>query len=134
MPERNNQTEQLFEFCYSLYVDPIYRHICFPQDVGTKTPLTREEFAQLWEERSGVDDATAGVEEALSRVIHTVGKLTPVERRVLILRQGVDLPYAQIAERVARSEDACHVIHYRALSEFCDRLNNQEYVREYAHA
>ena len=135
MPERSTQARLLFDFCYSLYLDPVYRHICFPQDIASEASLTREQFADAWASLSGpaVKTGSERVEAALSRVLLTVRKLKPVERNVLILRLGSDLPYAQIAEHVARSAEACQVIHYRALSEFCDRLNSDKNPRELTH-
>lgn len=44
-----------------------------------------------------------------------VEELPEVERSVIILRHVYELSYAQIAERLSRSEHACKQIHYRAI-------------------
>ena len=132
MPESTALGQQLFDFCYNLYLDPVYRHICFPADQAeAESALSREDFVREWHALSGAtpEGEMGGVGEALIRVIHTVRDMKPVERNVLLLRHGSDLPYAQIAERVERSKEACQVIHFRALSEFCDRFNSHEYPR-----
>ena len=126
-------SQRLFDFCYRLYLDPVYRYICFPPDrVAGEASLSREAFLSIWQALSGMqnDEGAGGMEKALNRVIATVCTLNPVEQDVLLLRYGADLPYRQIAEQVDRSEGACHVIHYRALSEFCERLAQPE---DYGH-
>ena len=136
MPESTARAQQLFEFCYKLYLDPIYHYICFATDERPNGRLTKEQFAHAWQTLSGSRAATEieAVRAALTRVIDTMRALSPVEQNVLLLRYGSELPYAQIAEQVQRSAEACHVIHYRALSEFCDRLNTQAPSRRFSHA
>lgn len=126
-------SQQLFDFCYSLYLDPIYRYICFPpEEVTRDATFSKEQFVNVWQavshERAEVEPS--GMKQALARVIETVGALNPVEQTVLLMRYGADLPYKEIAKLVKRSESACHVIHYRALSEFCERLDQR---KDYGH-
>lgn len=116
--------QQLFDFCYNLYLDPVYRFLCFPPDkVADEGAPTEEQFLQAWRSLSGTAEKMSGMQQALARVISSVRALKPVEQNVLLLRQGGDLPYRLIAERVDRSSEAVQVIHYRALSHFCSRLN-----------
>ena len=118
--------QQLFDFCYRLYLDPVYRYLCFPpEEVADDVDYGKKQFVNAWQALSGKQEHEypAGMKDALTRVIETVRTLNPVEQNVLLLRYGADLPYRQIAEQVDRSEGACHVIHYRALSEFCERLS-----------
>lgn len=122
---RQLMPQQLFNFCYNLYHDPVYRFLCFPPDkVADEGAPTEEQFLQAWHSLSAPNEKMSGMQQALARVISTVRTLKPVEQNVLLLRHGGDLPYRQIAEQVDRSTEACQVIHYRALSHFCSRLGS----------
>jgi RNA polymerase sigma-70 factor, ECF subfamily len=53
-----------------------------------------------------------------------IKELTVEEQRILVLRHGYELSYAEIAERLGRGENACKQFHYRVLKKL--KLKAQE--------
>src|ERR671924_564399 len=87
-------------------------------DVLRSARVRREAYVGSWLPEPLVDaDAPARVEseESVSLAfLLLLERLSPVERAVLVLRDAFDLPFAEIAGIVERSEDNCRQILSRA--------------------
>lgn len=67
-----------------------------------------------------------GTKQAVARAVQAVHRLDQLEQSVLLLRFVEQLPYREIAEIVGKSEGACRVIQYRALSTLRDLLEEEK--------
>lgn len=59
-----------------------------------------------------------------------VATLPPVEQELLTMRYVYGLPYAEIAERLGRTENAVKQLHYRAIRDLRDIVSNEAGVNE----
>jgi RNA polymerase sigma-70 factor (ECF subfamily) len=98
-----------------------YQHL---KSLPVSEPL--QDVPELEEPISEESDALTALiqEDERDALWRLVDELPEVERSVVILRHVYDLPYARIAERLGRSEDACKQMHYRALKKL--KLKAQE--------
>lgn len=74
-------------------------------------------ISELNEPASEEDDVLDAIvqQEESTALWQMVEELLPMERSIIILRHVYALSYAQIAERMGRSEVACKQLHYRVL-------------------
>jgi len=63
--------------------------------------------------------------EELERVLHALDLLDEEQRRVIVLRRLEELSFAEIAERMGRSPDACRMLLARAMTALTLRLETE---------
>src|SRR3954447_18403769 len=84
----------------------------------------REVYVGSWLAEPLVDPEAPALVEREETVSHgfllLLERLTPVERAVLVLRDAFELPFAEIAAIVERSEDNCRQIASRARRRIAD--------------
>lgn len=76
-------------------------------------------------ERPPSVEEVVGTKQAMARAVEAVRKLDPLSQSVLILRFVEQLSYREIGKIVDKSEGACRVIQYRALSTLRDLLKEE---------
>jgi RNA polymerase sigma-70 factor (ECF subfamily) len=94
-------------------------------DVLRSARVRREAYPGSWLPEPLVEDEAptrVEIEESVSIALLTVLEtLGPVERAVFVLRESFDVPFAEIAEIVDRSEDNCRQILSRARRRVADK-------------
>src|ERR1700748_1889910 len=94
-------------------------------DVLRSARVRREAYPGSWLPEPLVEDEAptrVEIEETVSIALLTVLEtLGPVERAVFVLRESFDVPFAEIAEIVDRSEDNCRQILSRARRRVADK-------------
>lgn len=77
-------------------------------------------------EHSPSVEEIVSTKQEINRAVQAVRELGHVEQTVLLLRFVEQLSYREIAEIVDKSEGACRVIQYRALSALRDLLKEEK--------
>lgn len=90
-------------------------------DVLRSARVRREQYVGQWLPEPLFTDGTGGPEERAELVesismasLLLLERLSPMERAVFVLREVFEVDYAEIAEAVERSEDACRQLAARA--------------------
>lgn len=105
----------LYRIAHNLVVDHYRRHTLHKE--------TEPLFAVT--NRSPSVEEIVSTKQEVNQAVQAVRELDHVEQTVLLLRFVEQLSYREIAEIVDKSEGACRVIQYRALSTLRDLLKEE---------